>query len=80
MDFKLQHTTLLTFLNFYLTCGVVFKQDSNSHLLFNQIEKEVMEAAISTILDGTFVASDPELLALNIIATARKNHGLERWN
>jgi hypothetical protein len=67
MNFEVQFSTFITFLDFYLTCGVVFKEDGFNSTLLEFFEDDTASRAKEFLRKGTFTKYDPELLALGII-------------
>lgn len=57
----------MTFLDFYLTCGVVFKGEGLSESMVEYFEDDVSAHAKEFMKKGTFTRHKPELLALSII-------------
>lgn len=67
MDFNLQITTFVTFLNFYLTNGIAFVSDSLCYSKIKIIEDEILGKAKDMVKNGSFLGYEPEKLALSII-------------
>lgn len=67
MDFDLQITTFVTFINFYLTNGIAFASDSLCFSKIKIIEDEILARAKDMIKNGLFLTHEPEKLALCLI-------------
>jgi hypothetical protein len=80
MNFQVQYSTFITFLDFYLTCGALFKEDSINTTLIEYFEDDVAMRAKEFLKKGTFTKYDPELLALGIIKEIRIKYNLKGWN
>jgi hypothetical protein len=80
MNFEVQHSTFVTFLDFYLTCGVLFREDALNNTLVEFFEDDVMVRARDFLKRGTFTRFNPELLALGIIKEVRQKYNLKGWN
>ena len=80
MNFNIQFSTFVTFVNFYLTCGVVFKSDGCSNLYVRTIEDEILARARMLVRRGDFIQHEPEKLALSLVKEYRMKNRLEGWN
>jgi hypothetical protein len=80
MQFDLQHSTFISFVNYYLTCGVVFEADELNKSLVQYFEDDVILKAKELIRKGTFCKWDQEKLALFVIKDTRKKYNLAEWN
>lgn len=80
MNFDIQYSTCISFLHFYLTCGIVFDSDGLANSSMTQLENQAMIKAKKLIRSGVFLTHDPEKLALSIIKEARRNFNLKPWN
>ncbi len=67
MNFEVQYSTFITFLDFYLTCGVVFKGEGLSDSLVEFFEDDIQSRTKEFLRKGNFSRYQPELLALSII-------------
>lgn len=79
MGFDLQYTTFMSFLNFYLTNGVVFESDALPPSAIKHIEDEIMYKAKDAIRNAGFTAHEPEKFALSLIKETRIKYRLEPW-
>lgn len=80
MNFEVQYSTFITFLDFYLTCGVVFKGEGLNDNMVEYFEDDISSRAKEFMKKGTFTRFKPELLALSIIKETRKKYHLTPWN
>jgi hypothetical protein len=80
MNFDVQHTTFITFLDFYLTAGVLFKEDTINPTLIPFFEDDVIARAREFLKRSAFTRFSPELLALGIIKETRLKYNLRGWN
>jgi hypothetical protein len=80
MNFEVQYATFITFLDFYLTCGVLFKDDGLNNTLIEFFEDDVTARAKEFLRRATFTKYNPELLALGIIKEIRHKYNLKSWN
>lgn len=80
MNFEVQYSTFITFLEFYLTCGVVFEGEGLSSNLVEFFEDDILITARQFLKKGAFTRYKPELLALSIIKETRKKYSLPLWN
>lgn len=79
MNFDIQYTTFITFLNFYITCGIVFRSDAVPLSAIKHVEDEVMHKAKEMLRNGSFIGYEPERLALSLIKETRIKYRLEPW-
>lgn len=70
----------MTFLDFYLTCGVLFTDDSVSPSLVEFFEDDIMIKAKEYLKKGNFTRYKPEMLALAIIKETRTKYNIKPWN
>ena len=78
MGFDLQFSTFISFLDYYLSVGVV-SQCEHLEGLPDLVKIDAAALAREFILKGNFSQNDPELLALNIIKQVRVKHNLTPW-
>ena len=64
---QMHHSTFVTFLDFFMTCGALFKDDAISEPLVEFFEDDVKSRAMELLRRGTFTRHEPEQLALAII-------------
>lgn len=76
----MQYSTFITFLDFYLTCGIIFKEDGLNNTLVEFFEDDVTTRAKDFLKKSIFTKYDPELLALGIIKEIRIKYNLKGWN
>ena len=79
MNFNLQYATFITFLNFYMTNGIIFKSDNCSFISIRIIEDDILSKAKILVKRGNFIDKKPELLALSLIKEYRQKHRLNPW-
>jgi hypothetical protein len=79
MNFELQYSTFVTFLDFYLTCGVLFRSDSINSSLVEFFEDDIMMRKQEFLKKGTFTKYSPDILALSIIKEIRMKYSLVGW-
>lgn len=85
-EWNLQRPTFVTFLNFYLSNGVVFLDDEFSRKKVFLVEEKVKEIMQKWLRSGEFVTRNQEKLAAQIVDEARKefkldwHHGLEAYS
>lgn len=80
LNFELQFSTFITFLDFYLTCGVLFQSDHLSHALIEFFEDDALFRAKDFLRKGNFPKHNPEMLALSIIKETRTKYNLTPWH
>jgi hypothetical protein len=80
MNFDIQFSTFLTFLNYYLTCGVLYAKDGLNSSLVQYFEDDVILKAKDYLRRGNFSQYNQEKLALVIIKDIRKKYNLSEWN
>lgn len=80
MNYEVQHATFITFLDFYLTCGVLFKEDGLNNTLVEFFEDDIATRAKDFLRRATFTKYNPELLALGIVKEIRHKYNLRSWN
>lgn len=59
MSFEVQHATFITFLDFYLTCGVLFREDGLNNTLVEFFEDDIATRAKDFLRRATFTKYDP---------------------
>ena len=79
MSFDIQFSTFITFLNYYLTNGVVFAHDEMNRSLVQYFEDDTMLKAKQILRKGNFSQFDQEKLALSIIKDTRRKYNLDEW-
>jgi hypothetical protein len=79
MNFELQFSTFVTFLDFYLTCGVLYKSDHINSTLVEFFEDDIRSRTQEFLKKGTFTKYSPDLLALSIIKETRIKYNLTGW-
>jgi hypothetical protein len=79
MNFNLQYTSFVSFLNFYLSMGVIFQSDNLYSGSLKYFEDDVMIKAKDTLRSGEFLKWEPEKFALTIIMEIRKKYRLTPW-
>ena len=79
MNFDIQYSTFVTFLNYYLTNGVLFTHDEINKSLVQYFEDDTMLKAKEYLRKGNFSQFDQEKLALSIIKDTRKKYNLSEW-
>ncbi len=79
MNFDIQYSTFVTFLNYYLTNGVIFTKDEMNKSLVQYFEDDTMLRAKEFLRKGNFSQYDQEKLALSIIKDTRKKYNLDEW-
>ena len=67
MNFDLQYSTFITFINYFLTNGVIYQSDELNKSLIQYFEDDVLIKAKEYLRRGDFSQFDQEKLALNII-------------
>jgi hypothetical protein len=58
MNFDLQHSTFVTFINYYLTSGVIFFKDDLNKSLVQYFEDDVLLKAKEYLRKGNFSQYD----------------------
>jgi len=79
MNFEVQYSTFVTFVDFYLTCGVVFKSDNLNETLVEFFEDDILQRVREFLKKGTFTKYNSENLALSIIKETRLKYNLSGW-
>ncbi len=79
MNFDIQFSTFVTFLNYYLTNGVIFQKDELNKSLVQYFEDDIILKAKEYLRKGNFSQYDQEKLALSIIKETRKKYNLNEW-
>jgi hypothetical protein len=79
MNFDIQYSTFVTFLNYFLTNGVIFTHDEMNKSLIQYFEDDAMLKAKEYLKKGNFSQYDQEKLALSIIKDTRKKYNLSEW-
>ena len=79
MNFDIQYSTFVTFLNYFLTNGVVYAHDEMNKSLVQYFEDDTMLKASEYLRKGNFSQYDQEKLALSIIKDIRKKYNLSEW-
>lgn len=79
MSFDIQYSTFITFINYYLTNGVIFTKDDLNKSLIQYFEDDTLLKAKDYLRKGNFSQYDQEKLALWIIKDTRKKYNLKEW-
>jgi hypothetical protein len=78
-EWILQRPTFVTFLNFYLSSGVVFTDDEFCRKKVFLVEEKVKEFMMKMLRSGEFVLNNQMKLAALIIDDSRKEFKME-WH
>lgn len=79
MEFDVQIPTFVTFLNYYLSNGLLFSDDSLNKRSAFIIEEKVKELTFKALKSGDYISRNQEKLAASIVLRARKECNLG-WN
>lgn len=79
MEFNVQIPTFVTFLNYYLSNGLLFSDDLSHKKNAFVIEEKVKELTFKSLKSGEYISKNQEKLAASIIIKARKEFHLG-WN
>ena len=79
MGFDLQLSTYISFIDFFLTRGVIFDSDGLGGGMTELFEADIASTAREFLRRGTFSKYQPELLALSIIKQTRDKYKLAAW-
>ena len=71
MNFDIQYTTFVSYLNFFMNCGIIFESDGLDESQVKRIEECIILEAYRRIDKGTFTNEKPNKLAALIIKKTR---------
>lgn len=73
LEFKIQIPTFVTFLNYYLSNGLLLSNDPLNKRSAFILEEKVKELTFKTLKSGDFVTKNQEKQAFSLVLKARKD-------
>jgi hypothetical protein len=79
IDYNIDTCTFVTYINYYLCCGVTFSNEHDGYFDVVRLENAISSKCTELTKNARFMNHKPDKLAAYIIYNAREQLGLSGW-